>query len=80
MLEVAFGIVLAVLILVHLGGIHVLAALLFGCLLVPAAVALVHFLRLAPLDIALGIVAAAVVIGSISREAGEDAKQGSRRT
>jgi hypothetical protein len=40
----------------------------------------VHFLRLAPLDIALGIVAAAVVIGSILREAGEDAKQGSRRT
>lgn len=80
MLEVAFGILLAVLILVHLGEFHVIAALLFGGLLAPAAAALVYFLRLAPADIAWGIVAAAVVIGSISREASEDRKRESRKT
>lgn len=80
MLELASGILVAVLILVRFGGVHVLAALLFGGLLIPTAVALAHYFRLAPADIALGMLAAAVVIGSISREAREDQKQEGRRT
>lgn len=78
MVEVAGGILLGVLILVYFGGMGVLAAVLFGGILVPAAAALVYLLRFAPIDIALGIVVAAVVLGSVMREAGEKREQGRR--
>jgi hypothetical protein len=76
MLEVAGGIVLAVVILVYFGGMHVLLAGLFGGLLVPAAAALAYLFRMGPTEIALGIVVAAVVIGSIVREWSEDREEG----
>jgi len=78
MLEVAGAILVAVVILVYLGDFVVLAAVLFGLLLIGAALALVYFLRLAPVEVAWGIVAASVVIGSIYREASDEVKRGKR--
>ena len=78
MLEVAGAILLAVLILVHLGEFVVVAALLFGVLLVGVAGALLYFLRVAPAEVALGIVAASVLIGSISREARDQSRRDTR--
>ena len=80
MVEMAGGILVAVLLLVYLGEIHVAAAALFGGLLVPFAAGLVLFLRLPPVDVAVGIVGAALVIASICREANEDKRQETRRT
>ena len=79
MLEVAGGILLGVLILVYFGGMRVLSAALFGCILVAAALALVYVLGFDPIDVAVGIVVAAVVLGSIQREASKDEAQESRR-
>jgi len=78
MLEVAGAILVAVLILVYLGDFVVLAAVLFGVLLTGAAVALVYVLRLTPAEVAWGIVAGSVVIGSIYREASDEAKRETR--
>jgi uncharacterized membrane protein len=78
MLEVAGAILLAVLILVFLGEFVVVAAVLFGVLLTGVAGALVYFLRVAPAEVALGIVAASVLIGSISREAGDELRRDTR--
>jgi hypothetical protein len=79
-LEVAGGILLGVLILVYFGRMRALAAGLFGGILIPAAAALVHLLRFDPIDVAIGVVVAAVVLGSIQREAREDeAQQQGRR-
>lgn len=80
MVEVAVGIMLAVAILVYFGEMHAFAAALFGCILVPTSIALVYYLRLQPLEIAAGIVVAAVVLGSILREASADREQEGRRT
>jgi hypothetical protein len=78
MLEVAGAILLAMLILVFLGEFVVVAALLFGVLLTGVAGALVYFLRVAPAEVALGIVAASVLIGSISREASDELRRDTR--
>ena len=78
MLEVAGAILLAVLILVYLGEFVVVAALLFGVLLVGVAGASVHFLRVAPAEVALGTVAASVLIASISREARDESRRDTR--
>ena len=72
MLEVAGGIVLAVLILVYFGEMHALMAALFGGFLLLSAAALTYLLRVGSTEIALGIVVAAVVLGSILREANAD--------
>jgi hypothetical protein len=69
MLEIAGAIVLAVLILVYVGQFVVLAAALYGVLLGAAAGALLYILRATPLEVALGIVAASLVIACISRDA-----------
>jgi hypothetical protein len=69
MIEVAGAILLAVLVLIYVGGFVVVAALLFGLLLVGVAGALLHFLRVPPGELAWGIVAASVLIGAITREA-----------
>ena len=78
MLEVAGAILLAVLILVYLGEFVVVAALLFGVLLVGVAGALVYFLRVSPAEVAWGIVAASVLIGAISRETREESRRDTR--
>ena len=75
MAEVAGGILLGVLVLVYFGGMGVLAAALFGVILVPAAWALVYLLSFDPIDIAVGVVVATVILGSIQREASEDRAQ-----
>jgi hypothetical protein len=62
------------LILVVVGRFIVIAVLLFGVLLVVVAAALVYLLRVPPADVALGIVAACVLIGSISREANDESR------
>lgn len=74
------GIVLGVLILVYFARMRVFAAALFGAIVALAAAGLVHFLGFAPIDIALGVVVAAVVLGSILRESNEDRVRGERRT
>jgi len=74
-IEVAGAISLAVLVLVYLSGF--VAALLFGVLLVGAAGALMYFFRIPPADVALGIVAASVLIGSIWREAKDESRRDS---
>ena len=79
MLEVAGGILLGVLILVYFGGMRALAVGLFAGVLVPASAALVYLLRFDPIDVAVGIVVAAVVLGSIQREASKDEAQEGRR-
>ena len=75
MIEVAGAISLAVLLLVYLSGFA--AALLFGVLLVGVAGVSMYF-RLPPAEVALGIVAASVLIGSIYREANDASRQDSR--
>ena len=79
MLQLGGGIVLGVLVLVYFGGMRVIAAALFGGILVPAAWALVYLLRFDPIDVAVGVVVAAVVLGSIQREASRDEAQEGRR-
>ena len=76
MLEVAGGIVLAVLILVFLGGMNPFSAALFGAFLVPVAAALVFYLSFGITETAVGIVVAAVVLASILREAKQDREEG----
>jgi len=78
-LEVGGGILLGVLILVYFGGVRAFAAGLFGGILVPSAAALVYLLHFDPIDVAVGIVVAAVVLGSIQREASKDEAQDGRR-
>ena len=80
MIEVAGAILVAVLVLVYLGQFAVLAAGLFGLLLVGAAGFLLHFLRLTPEEVAWGIVAASIVIGSVYREADSDGKRSPQRS
>jgi hypothetical protein len=80
MIELALAILLALLILVFLGRFAVIAVLLFGVLLSAVAAALIYVLRAPPDDIALGIVAASVLIGSISREAGDESRIDTRPT
>ena len=79
MLEVAGAILFGVLILAYFGGMRLYAAAVFGAILVPAAWALVYLLRFDPIDVAVGIVVATVVLGSIQREAGKDEAQEGRR-
>lgn len=76
MIEVAGAISLAVLVLVYLSGFA--AALLFGVLLVGAAGTLLYFFRVPSAELALGIVAASVLIGSIWREARDESRQDTR--
>jgi hypothetical protein len=76
MLEIAGAILLAVLILVYLGQFVVLAASLFGMLLAAVASALIYFLRAAPSDVALGVLAASVLISSMVRESKDELKRG----
>ena len=78
MIEVAGAVLAAVLVLVYLGEFAVLAALLFGALLAGAAGALIYFLRLTPAEVGWGIVAGAVVIGTIYREANSELKRDTR--
>jgi hypothetical protein len=77
-IEVAGAILFAVLVLVYLGQFVAFAAALFGVLLVAAAGVLVYVLRLTPEEVAWGIVAASIVIGSIYREANGEAKRDTR--
>ena len=77
MLEIAGALVLAVLVLVYLGQFVALAASLFGVLLAVVAGALIYFLRAAPSDLALGILASSVLIGSMARESNDELKQSS---
>jgi hypothetical protein len=77
-IEVAGAILVAVLVLVYLGEFVVLIAALFGALLVGAACFLIYFLRLTPEEVAWGIVAASIVIGSVYREANSEAKRHTR--
>jgi hypothetical protein len=79
MLELAGAIVLAVLILVYIGQFVVLAAALYGVLLGAAAGALVHFLRATPGEVAFGIVAAAIIIASLSRDEDPELRRASPR-
>jgi hypothetical protein len=76
MIEVAGAISLAVLLLVYLSGFA--AALLFGVLLVGMAGTLLYFFRVPPAELALGIVAASVLIGSVWREAIDESKRDTR--
>lgn len=78
MIEVAGAIGVAVLVLVYLGEFEPLLAALFGVLLVAAAGVLVYLLRLTTEEVAWGIVAASVVIGTIYREANSEAKRAPR--
>ena len=78
MIEVAGAILVAVLVLVYLGEFAVVVALPFGVLLAGAAGALIYFLRLTPEEMAWGIVAASIVIGTIYREANSEAKRAHR--
>jgi fructose-specific phosphotransferase system IIC component len=77
-IEVAGAIVVAVLVLVYLGQFAAVVAGLFGVLLVAAAGGLVYFLRLTPEEVAWGIVAASIVIGTIYREANSESKRAPR--
>ena len=77
-IEVSGAILVAVLVLVYLGQFAVVAAGLFGLLLVGAAGFLLHFLRLTPEEVAWGIVAASIVIGTIYREADSGPKRAPR--
>jgi hypothetical protein len=74
-IEVGGAILVAVLVLVYLGQFVALAAALFGVLLLAAAGFLLYFLRLAPEEVAWGIVAASIVIGSVYREANSESKR-----
>ena len=78
MLEVAAAVLVAVLVLIYLGEFVVAAAMLFGAVLLGAAACLVYFLRLTPEEVAWGIVAASIVIGSVYREANSEAKRNVR--
>ena len=75
MIELAGAVLAAVLVLVYLGQFAVVLALLFGALLAGAAGTLIYFLRLTPSEVSWGIVAGAVVIGTIYREASNEAKR-----
>src|SRR3954465_519491 len=77
MLEIAGAILLAVLILVYLGQFVVLAASLFGVLLAAVSGGLIYFLRATPSDVALGVLAASVLISSMVRESKDESKPGS---
>ena len=74
MLEVAAAIVVAVLVLIYLGEFVVVAASLFGLLLVGVAGVLIFVLRLTPAEVGWGIVVGSVVIATIAREAARDSK------
>jgi hypothetical protein len=76
MLEIAGAILLAVLILVYLGQFVVLAASLFGVLLAAVSGGLIYFLRATPSDVALGVLAASVLISSMVRESNDESKRG----
>ena len=78
MIEVSGAILVAVLVLVYLGEFAALLAALFGVLLVAAAGVLVYFLRLSTEEVAWGIVAASIVIGTIYREANGGSKRAPR--
>ncbi len=78
MIEVAGAIGVAVMVLVYLGQFEVAAAALFGALLVAAAGVLIYFLGLTTEEVAWGIVAASIVIGTIYREANSEAKRDAR--
>jgi len=78
MIELALAIALSSLVLVILGRFVVVAVALFGVFLSAVAAALVYWLRMAPADVAMGIVAACVLIGSISREANDESRIGTR--
>ena len=75
MIEIAGAVLVAVLVLVYLGEFVVAAAMLFGAVLICAAGLLIYFLRLTPEEVAWGIVAASIVIGSIYREANSEEKR-----
>jgi hypothetical protein len=76
MLEIAGAILLAVVVLVYVGQFVVLAASLFGVLLAGVAAALIYLLRATPSDVALGVLAASVLISSMVREAKDESKPG----
>ena len=78
MLEVAAAIVVAVLVLIYLGEFVVVAASLFGLLLVGVAGLLVFVLRLTPAEVGWGIVVGSIVIATIAREAARDSKADTR--
>ncbi len=78
MIEVGVAVFVAVLVLVYLGQFVAAAALLFGLVLLGAAACLLYFLRLTPEEVAWGIVAASIVIGSVYREANSEAKREAR--
>ena len=77
MLEIAGAILLAVVVLVYVGRFVVLAASLFGVLLAAVAAAFIYLLRATPSDVALGVLAASVLISSMVREAKDELKPGS---
>jgi hypothetical protein len=77
-LEVAAAIVVAVLVLIYLGEFVVVAASLFGLLLVGVAAVLVFVLRLTPAEVGWGIVVGSIVIATIAREASSDSKADTR--
>jgi hypothetical protein len=76
MLEIAGAILLAVVVLVYVGQFVVLAAALFGALLAAVAAALIYLLRATPSDVALGVLAASVLISSMVRESKDELKPG----
>ena len=78
MIEVAGAIAVAVMVLIYLGEFGAAIAALFGLLLIFAAGVLVYFLRLTTEEVAWGIVAASIVIGTIYREANGEAKRDAR--
>jgi hypothetical protein len=76
MLEIAGAILLAVVVLVYVGQFMALAASLFGALLAAVATALIYLLRATPSDVALGVLAASVLISSMVRESKDESKPG----
>lgn len=76
MLEIAGAILLAVVVLVYVGQFMVLAATLFGVLLAAVAAALIYLLRATASDVALGVLAASVLISSMVRESKDELKPG----